>query len=73
MYQVRTRMWYLEFIIYAGIKHLNEDFRVEFTKHFARRSWSSVQVKTRGEHDSKRSEDQFVKVENSEDLDGKNT
>jgi hypothetical protein len=38
MYQVRTRMWYLEFIIYAGIKHLNEDFRVEFTKHFARRS-----------------------------------
>jgi hypothetical protein len=38
MYQVRTRMWYLEFIVYAGIKHLNEDFRVEFIEHFARRS-----------------------------------
>jgi hypothetical protein len=36
--QVRTRMWYLEFIVYAGIKHLNEDFRVEFIEHFARRS-----------------------------------
>jgi hypothetical protein len=31
-------MWYLEFIVYAGIKHLNEDFRVEFIEHFARRS-----------------------------------
>jgi hypothetical protein len=30
IYQVRTRMWFLEFIIYAGIKHLNEDFRVKF-------------------------------------------
>jgi hypothetical protein len=38
IYQVRTRMWYLEFIVYAGIKHLNEDFQVEFIKHFARRS-----------------------------------
>jgi hypothetical protein len=61
----------LEFIVYAGIKHLNEDFRVEFIEHFARRSWSMVQVKTRGEHDSKRHKDQSVKAENSEDLDRK--
>jgi hypothetical protein len=66
--QVCTRMWYLEFIVYAGIKHLNEDFRV-FIKHFARRSWSLVQVKTRGEHDSKRPKDQSVNAENYEDLD----
>jgi hypothetical protein len=38
IYQVCTRMWYLEFIVYAGIKHLNEDFQVEFIEHFARRS-----------------------------------
>jgi hypothetical protein len=69
--QVRTRMWYLEFIVYAGIKHLNEDFQVVFIEHIARRSWSPVQVKTRGEHDSKRPKDQSVKAENSEDLDGK--
>jgi hypothetical protein len=37
-YQVRTHMWYLEFIVYAGIKHLNEDFQVEFIEHFVRRS-----------------------------------
>jgi hypothetical protein len=30
-----------------------------------------VQVKKRGEHDSKRPKDQSVKVENFEDLDGK--
>jgi hypothetical protein len=36
--QVRTRMWYLEFIVYAGIKNLNEDFQVKFIEHFARRS-----------------------------------
>jgi hypothetical protein len=54
-------MWYLEFIVYAGIKHLNEDFQVEFIEHFARRSWSPVQVKTPGEHDSKRLKDQSVK------------
>jgi hypothetical protein len=36
--QVRTHMWYLEFIVYIGIKHLNEDFRVEFIEHIARRS-----------------------------------
>jgi hypothetical protein len=28
LYQVRTHMWYLEFIFLHGIKHLNEDFRV---------------------------------------------
>jgi hypothetical protein len=71
MYQVRTRMWYFEFIVYAGIKHLNEDFRVEFIEHFVRRLWSPVQVKTQGEHDSKMSKDQSVKAKNSEDLDGK--
>jgi hypothetical protein len=38
IYQVRTHMWYLEFIVYAGIKHLNEDFREEFIEHFVRRS-----------------------------------
>jgi hypothetical protein len=31
-------MWFLEFIVYAGIKHLKEDFWVKFIKHFARRS-----------------------------------
>jgi hypothetical protein len=71
IYQVRTHMWYLEFIVYAGIKHLNEDFREEFIEHFVRRSWNPVQVKTQGEHDSKRPKDQSVKVENSEDLDRK--
>jgi hypothetical protein len=38
IYQVRTRMWFLEFIVYTGIKYLNEDFRVKFIKHFERRS-----------------------------------
>jgi hypothetical protein len=38
MYQVHTLMWHLEFIDYAGIKHLNEDLWVGFIKHFARRS-----------------------------------
>jgi hypothetical protein len=33
IYQVRTRMWFLEFILYVGIKHLNEDFRVKFIDH----------------------------------------
>jgi hypothetical protein len=37
IYQVRTRMWFLEFIAYVGIKHLNEDFRVKFIDHFTRR------------------------------------
>jgi hypothetical protein len=36
--QVRMSMWYLEFIVHTGIKHLNEDFRVEFIEYFARRS-----------------------------------
>jgi hypothetical protein len=36
--QVHTYMWYLEFIVYVGTKHLNEDFWVKFIKHFARRS-----------------------------------
>jgi hypothetical protein len=57
IYQVRTRMWFLEFIVYTGIKYLNEDFWVKFIKHFERRSWSPTQVKTRGEHDSKWSKD----------------
>jgi hypothetical protein len=30
IYQVRTHMWFLEFIVYAGIKHLNEDFWVKY-------------------------------------------
>jgi hypothetical protein len=38
IYQVRTRMWFLEFIVYTGIKYLNEDFWVKFIKHFERRS-----------------------------------
>jgi hypothetical protein len=38
IYQVRTRMWFLEFIIYTGIKHLNEDFWVKFIDHFTRRT-----------------------------------
>jgi hypothetical protein len=37
-YQVCTRMWFLEFIFYVGIKYINEDFRVKFIEHFARRS-----------------------------------
>jgi hypothetical protein len=38
IFQVRTRMWFLEFIVYARIKHRNEDFRVKFIEHFGRRS-----------------------------------
>jgi hypothetical protein len=38
IYQVCTHMWFLEFIVYAGIKHLNEDFRVKFIEHLVRRS-----------------------------------
>jgi hypothetical protein len=38
IYQVCTRMWFLEFIVYTGIKHLNEVFRVNLIEHFARRS-----------------------------------
>jgi hypothetical protein len=38
IYQVCTRMWFLEFIFYVGIKYINEDFRVKFIEHFARRS-----------------------------------
>jgi hypothetical protein len=54
IYQVHTRMWFLEFIVYARInKNLNVEFRVKFIEHFARRSWSPAQVKTRGEHNSK--------------------
>ena len=51
--QVHTRAWFLEFIVYTGIKSLKEDFRVEFIKGFTRRSWSPVQVKIQDEHDSK--------------------
>ena len=32
----RTRAWFLEFIVYTGIKSLNEDFRVKFIKGFTR-------------------------------------
>jgi hypothetical protein len=39
IYQVHTRMWFLEFIVYARInKNLNVEFRVKFIEHFARRS-----------------------------------
>jgi hypothetical protein len=38
IYQVRTHMWFLEFLVYVGINHLNENFRVKFIKHFTRRS-----------------------------------
>jgi hypothetical protein len=38
IYRVRILMWFLEFIVYAGIEHLNEDFRLKFNKHFVRRS-----------------------------------
>ena len=51
--QVRTRAWYLEFIVYTGIKSLNEDFPVNFIKGFTRRSWTPGQVKIQDEHDSK--------------------
>jgi ABC-type uncharacterized transport system permease subunit len=30
IYQVRTRMWFLEFIVYPRIKHINENFQVQF-------------------------------------------
>jgi hypothetical protein len=33
---VRTHAWFLEFIVYTGIKSLNEDFRVKFIKGFTR-------------------------------------
>ena len=71
IYQVCTRMWYLKFIIYAGIKHLNEDFRVKFIKHLVTRPWSPAQVKQWSEHDSKKPKDQPVKTENSKHLNRK--
>jgi hypothetical protein len=68
IYQVRNRMWFLEFIVYTRIKHLNEDFRVKFIKHFGRRSWSPTRVKTHDEHDSKWIKDRSVNIENIRDL-----
>jgi hypothetical protein len=68
IYQVHIHMWFLEFIIYVGIKHLNEDFRVKFIGHFTRRSWSLAQVKTHDKYDSKGAKDQSVNVWNTEDL-----
>jgi hypothetical protein len=38
IYQVRTRIWFLEFIIYIRINHPNGDFRVKFIEHLMRRS-----------------------------------
>jgi uncharacterized protein YpiB (UPF0302 family) len=40
MYQVRTCMWMLEYVVYTGFKHLNEHFRVKFIEHFMKRSRS---------------------------------
>jgi hypothetical protein len=51
--QAHTCAWYLEFIVYTGIKSLNEDFRVKFIKGFTRGSWIPGQVKIQDEHDSK--------------------
>jgi hypothetical protein len=53
VWQVRTRMWFLEYVGYTGFKCLKEYFRVKFIKHFMRRSWSPSQVKTWSEHGSK--------------------
>jgi hypothetical protein len=68
IYQVRTRMWFWSLLFPQEFKHLNEDTRVKFIEHFARRSWSPTQVKTRGEHNSKWSKDWSVKPWNTEDL-----
>ena len=54
---VRTRARFLEFVVYTGIKSLNEDFRVKFIKGFTRWSWTSGQVKIQDEHDSKQAKD----------------
>jgi hypothetical protein len=54
MYQVHTRRWYLEFIVYVGIKHLNENLQVEFIEHFGEgheawyKSRQEVNMTTRG-------------------------
>jgi hypothetical protein len=64
-------MWFLKYVVYVGFKHLNDDFRVKFMKHFVRRSWSLTQVKTRSEHDSKWPEDRSMTPWNSKDPNGR--
>jgi hypothetical protein len=30
-------MWFLEYVVYVGFKHLNKYFQVKFIKHFIKR------------------------------------